>query len=207
MSHRSVALLDPVGPRPGRGRAVAARGAGSRFRGCVQLRRAAWYERGGGERGGQRPGAVIDLCHCLLNRYGAVHLRDDLDEALERLSSLTAEGIGGELAVDAARAFGLGMVYRGDLDESVTDLAQGVEVLMDAWLKAGHGHPDAGEILSLLMMAAGTHARHTQAPSAIDRGPGGHRSAGPRRARPAWRGRRDQEAAPDRAVQGHWPDL
>ena len=116
-----------------------------------------------------QPRAVIDLCHCLLARYGSVHLRDDLDEALERLSALMTGEMVDDLFADAARAFGLGMVFRGDLDGRETDLTRGVEVIADAWLKVGSGHPDAGQILSELMMAACTHARRTEAPSAIDR--------------------------------------
>ena len=116
-----------------------------------------------------RPRAIVDLCRCLLARYGAVHLRDDLDEAIERLSGLMAGEIADDLFADAALAFGLGMVYGGDLDGRETDLTRGLEITAAAWLKLGTGHPVAGQLLSELMIAACTHAQHTRAPTAIDR--------------------------------------
>jgi phage shock protein A len=116
-----------------------------------------------------RARAAVDLCHCLLMRYGAVHLRDDLDEAVERLSALMTGVMADDLFADAARAFGLGLVFRGDLDGTETDLTRGVETIVSAWLKIGTVRPATGQLLSELMLAACTHARRTKTPTAIDR--------------------------------------
>ena len=116
-----------------------------------------------------QPRAVIDLCSSLLLRYSAVYLRDDLDEALERLSGLMGGEMADDFLADAAGTLGRGLVLRGDLDGQDADLVRAVELITSAWLKLGTGHPGAGQLMRELIIAAISHAHQTQETTAIDR--------------------------------------